>query len=153
MTQERFKLMPGVCILLQKDDKVLLLKRENTGYEDGKFGFPGGGVDGNETIPKAAIREAYEETGVIIKEKDLDVIHVTHVRYPLDDQSRYQEESIVFLVVAHTWEGEPKIAEPHKCSEVRWCDINDLPEETMKAALHFFKNINEKKIYSEFGWE
>jgi 8-oxo-dGTP diphosphatase len=152
MIQERFKLMPAVCVLLQKGDNILLLKRQNTGYKDGKYGFPGGSVDGDETILQAAIREAYEEVGVVIKEKDLDVIHVVHERYSDDPKVRYQGEAIVFLVRAYQWIGDPQIMEPNKCSEIKWCELENLPEETMDAAHHFFYQVKENKFYSEFGW-
>ena len=153
MVPKRFKLMPAVCVLLKKANTILLVKRKNTGYEDGKYGLPGGGVDGNETILQAAIRETQEEVGVTLQEKDLDVIHVTHVRYPIDEKARYQGEAIVFLVRADKWEGEPKINEPEKCSEIRWADLDNLPKETMKSAHHFFDNVKKDTFYSEFGWK
>ena len=147
MYSERFKLVPAVCVLLRKANKFLLIKRQNTGYQDGKYGLLGGGVDGNETILKAAIREAKEEVGVTLQEKDLDVIHVLHERY----KNKY--EAIVFLVEAKHWTGEPKIAEPEKCSGITWSDIDNIHELTMPTLKHAIKQINENKFYSEVGWE
>ena len=49
MSKERFKLIVDVHLLLIKDGKIVLLKRANTGYEDGKYGLIAGHADGNET--------------------------------------------------------------------------------------------------------
>src|SRR3989338_2345523 len=46
------------------EGKILLLYRFKGGEED--YVFPGGGVEDNETIEQAAIREAEEETGLAV---------------------------------------------------------------------------------------
>lgn len=37
MSKDRFKLIPAVYLLLRQDNEVLLLRRANTGYQDGKY--------------------------------------------------------------------------------------------------------------------
>lgn len=71
MTKNRFKLVPAVAIILKKDNQVLLHQRKNTGYADGQWAYIGGGVDGNETIRQAAVREVKEEVGATIHEEDI----------------------------------------------------------------------------------
>lgn len=47
---------------------------------------------------------------------------------------------------------EPVNAEPDKCDELCWVDVNDLPENTIpyiKRALH--NHLNRIK-FDEFGW-
>lgn len=68
---ERFKLLAVVNIILIKDNKIFLARRFNTGYHGGNYKLPSGHIDGNETVTKAAIREAFEELGVKVKNKDL----------------------------------------------------------------------------------
>ena len=46
--KERFKLIPAVYLLLRRDEEVLLLRRANTGYQDGKYGLIAGHLDGDE---------------------------------------------------------------------------------------------------------
>jgi len=61
-----------------KSNKILLLRRWNTGYEDGNYGLPAGHVEDEESITFAACREINEETGVIIRPKDITLVHIMH---------------------------------------------------------------------------
>ncbi|GAK14365.1 NUDIX domain-containing protein [Geomicrobium sp. JCM 19039] len=56
----RFKMVVAVHLFLLKDDHVLLLRRYNTGYEDGKFSVVAGHLDGDERVKEAIAREAKE---------------------------------------------------------------------------------------------
>src|SRR3989338_3182588 len=69
--QERFKLIPAVYLLAIQDEKVLLLRRFQTGYEDGNYSLVAGHLEGNETAHEAMIREAHEEAGISIVSDDL----------------------------------------------------------------------------------
>ena len=145
MKKERFKLIPTSHLVLLKDNKILLLRRYNTGYEDGKYSVVAGHLDGNETFIQAMVREAKEEANIIIKPEDLDVVHVMHRKVP-------EEERIDFFIIAKKWDGNPQNMEPHKCDDIRWFDIDKLPENIIpyvKQAIGCFKN---KIFYSENGW-
>ncbi|HEC35073.1 MAG TPA: NUDIX domain-containing protein, partial [Anaerolineae bacterium] len=80
MTEDRFRLLSAVHLFLVRDGKVLLLRRFNTGYEDGKYSVIAGHLDGNEEIKTAMIREAREEAGIEIAPQDLQVVGVMHRR-------------------------------------------------------------------------
>lgn len=47
--KERYKFISAVYLLLIKENQILLLKRANTGYEDGNYSLVAGHIDGNET--------------------------------------------------------------------------------------------------------
>lgn len=147
MGKERFKLMPAVWVLLMRGNKILLLKRQNTGWKDGEYGLPAGKVDGKETIIQAAIREAYEEVGVKLKKEYLKVAHALHKRN--EDLS----ESIDFGIKVTQWEGEPKIMEPEKCAEICWFPIDDLPPNTIDCLKHVIPLVLKNIFYSEYGWD
>ncbi len=149
MAKERFKLIPVACMILKKDNKIFLLRRLNTGYEDGNYGLIAGGVDGNETIIQAAIREAKEEVDITLKKEDLKVVHVLHEKY----ESEVNAEAVVFFIEATKWEGEPKIAEPHKCDDVRCFDLGDIPQNTVACLKFVLDKISKGIFYSEFGWK
>ena len=57
----RSKKVSGV-IVISKDNNVLLVK----GRDKNKWSFPKGHLKGNETIHQCALRECYEETGLIL---------------------------------------------------------------------------------------
>ncbi len=142
---ERFKIIPTSHLFLLKDNKILLARRFNTGYEDGKYSVPAGHLDGNETFMQAMIREAKEEAGINLRPEDLEVVHVMHRKQPT-------HERVDFFILAKKWKGEPKIMEPDKCDEMRWVEFDKLPKNTIpyiRQAISCFRN---KVFYSEQGW-
>jgi ADP-ribose pyrophosphatase YjhB (NUDIX family) len=55
---------PGVVILINRDNKVLLGRRGENSYAAGLWCLPGGFVEYHEDFLSAAIREVQEETGL-----------------------------------------------------------------------------------------
>ena len=68
--RNRPKAVPASYIVLMRDNQVMLLKRFNTGYEDGKYSLIAGHVDEGETFTQCIIREAKEESGILLKPED-----------------------------------------------------------------------------------
>ena len=66
MSKERLKIIPGIYLVLIKDNKILLLRRYNTGNDDGNYSLVGGHVDDGEAYKDAMIREAKEEADIEI---------------------------------------------------------------------------------------
>lgn len=56
-----FRYPVAVHLFFIRNRQVLLLRRFNTGYEDGNYSVVAGHVDAGETVTQAAIREAEEE--------------------------------------------------------------------------------------------
>ena len=71
---ERFKIITAVHLILIENERVLLLRRYNTGYEDGNYSVPAGHVEEDEDVIKAMQREAFEEIGIKIKKEDLECL-------------------------------------------------------------------------------
>jgi 8-oxo-dGTP pyrophosphatase MutT (NUDIX family) len=67
-----------VYLLLEKDGKTLLIRRFNTGYEDGNYGLTAGHAEEKETFREALKREVQEEIGVIL---DIEKIHLVHTMH------------------------------------------------------------------------
>lgn len=69
-------------IILQNKDgnvQILLHRRKNTGYKDGKWDIAASGhVDEGETTKTAVIRECEEELGIDVKITDLSFVHLSH---------------------------------------------------------------------------
>ncbi len=135
-------------ILLRKGNKLAFVLRKNTGWMDGFYGLPAGKVEKEERYTLAAVREAEEESGVKIKEKDLKFVHVGHRRA---DDDTHSWVDVVFE--ATKWEGEPHNAEPHVHESLDWLDLDNLPENIIPNVRHILNEIKAGKAYSEYGWE
>ena len=64
---DRFGAIPEVHLFLLNDDRLLLLRRCNTDYENGNYSVIAGGVEADEEVTAAAIREATEEVGIDVR--------------------------------------------------------------------------------------
>lgn len=117
--------------------QVLLSRRKNTGYMDGRWDFAGSGhVDENESAKQAVARECQEELGIIVEQDNIHFAHLSH-RVGLNGERTYID--IYFTVDNFT--GEPYIAEPEKCSGLQWFAIDRLPDEIIgirKRALKLY---------------
>ena len=140
-----------VHLLFFRDDQILLLRRFNTGYEDGNYSVPAGHLDGGETVRMAAVREALEETGVHINVDNITFATVTHRKS--DDTLSGTSERVDFFVHIRNWEGEPFNAEPDKCDELCWCDVNSLPDNTIPYVRQAIHNYMQDIPFEEFGWD
>lgn len=145
MSEERFRPFCAVHLVLVKDGNILLLRRFNAAYGNGKYSVVAGYIDGNETVTSALCREAKEEAGIVILPEDLSIAHVMHV---LDGR-----ESISFFFRAEKWEGEIVNMEPNKCDDLSWFPLDDLPENTIPYVQEALRNIQKGILYSEFGWK
>lgn len=148
MTKERHKNIPASYLVLIKDNKILLQKRFNTGYEDGKYSMVAGHVDEGETFTEAIIREAEEEAGIILKPENLKASHVMH----RDSGSEENNERVDVFFTAEKWGGEVENKEPHKCDDLSWFDLNNLPDNVIPYIEQAIDCIKNKVFYSEHGW-
>jgi len=145
MPKRKFKIIPTVYLILTKNNKILLSRRYNTGFHDGEYSFPAGHLEGNETIIQTMIREAREEIGVELNPEHLKLVHVMHRKEP-------SEERVNFFFTAEKWKGEPKILEPHRCDDLKWFDIDKLPDNIIPYVKQTINCILHSTLYSEHGW-
>lgn len=120
---ERVRMPVAVHVLLLRGEDVLLLRRYNTGYEDGDFSVPAGHLDGGETVIEAGVHEVREETGVLIPPGELHIVQVMH---------RFAgEERIDYFLTATQWSGQISNREPEKCDLLAWFPLDGLSENTI----------------------
>jgi len=61
MSDDRFKVYSAAHLFLTRKDEILLLRRYDTGYEDGNYSVVAGHLDGGESVKRTMVREAQEE--------------------------------------------------------------------------------------------
>jgi 8-oxo-dGTP diphosphatase len=143
---ERFKLVAAVHLfLLNEYGEILMLRRYNTGYEDGNYSVVAGHLDGNEEVAKAACREAYEEAGIILQKEDIHVVHTMH--------RKSMDERVDFFVTVKKWDGELTNKEPEKCDELKWFPLEELPENTIPYIRRAIQNYQLNRPFDSYGWQ
>ena len=97
------------------DIEVLLMRRAGS-HAAGVWAVPGGWVDADDRHPIDTVRrEAVEEVNVSIR-------HAKLVGVTSEDFVDFRSVTLYYLACAWNgeWQGEPKICEPHKCTELMW---------------------------------
>ena len=135
----------AICtdLLIKKmeDNKtfILLMKRKNTGSNDGEYELPGGHLESGEDLYDSMIRETKEELLVDLKREDIKLIYLMH---------HYTGNRLNFIFETDGSKINPKIGEPDKCSELKWVDINELPDNTTSKVKIIINDIRNNITYN-----
>ena len=138
----RTKILLKARLIVEDHGQILLLKQ--TSKNGGKYTLVGGTVEDYEFARKALIRESFEESGIILKAKDLQLVHTLHKKK--DEITR-----IVLYFKAIDWTGEIKSQEPKKFKEVAWFPIDELPRGMSSTVRHALKHYRRGSRYSEMS--
>lgn len=116
------------AVIVNAQGRIFLAKRgKEARNESGKWEFPGGAVEFGETLELALVREVKEEYGFDIEVQELlDVVN--HI---IPDEKQHWV-SPTFLCRVKS--GTPRILEPHKCDEIGWFALVEIPEEKLTIA-------------------
>lgn len=112
------------------ENRLVLVKRKNPPYQ-GKFALPGGFVEIGENTEKAAVREAFEETGLYI-----EIIKLIGVYSDPDRDPRGHTVSVSYLAKGF---GELKSGSDADSAEL--FELDSVPE----LAFDHNKIINDAK--------
>lgn len=140
--EEKYCVKITVGLILEKNGKILLIKRKNTGYMDGMYGFLAGHVEKGESLKQAMVREVNEEGGIKLKEEDLEFVCGI----------RSNEEYINFFFKTDKYKGDLKIKEPDKCEEMIWVDIDKMPSNTIPNEKRAVSNYLHKVYFDEYNF-
>lgn len=131
--------IPTVDIIIELLDRpyrpIVLVERLNPPYG---WALPGGFVDYGETVEKAAIREAAEETGLHIKLVEQFQVYSDPERDP-----RHHTLSVVFLAMA---KGEPFAGDDAKNLAV--FELWDIPQ---NLCFDHERILRDYRYYREHG--
>lgn len=132
------------CIVFARkelDFRVLLVQRANEPYK-GKWAFPGGFMNMDETTEEAARRELKEETGLIV-----DDISQIGTFDRVDRDPRGRVITVAYFVVI---DGIREVKGGDDAAVARWFRIQNLPElafdhqEIMEVALGKLRDYGKK---------
>lgn len=131
----------GVGAFIINENNQLLLQKRAVPAEKDHWCIPGGRLEMFETLENAVIRETKEETDL-----DIEVIKMIGVCDHIIKEESAHWVATSFLCKIKS--GVPKIMEPDKASDLRWFDLDKLPEKltitTKKALRDYNKNILNK---------
>lgn len=108
----------GECAIgvIERDGKVLLMKRAEDQSSGGRWNFPGGKIEENESPREAALREVREETGL-----DVEIEKRGEMFYSSAEKGRW--EVYPFLMDA-----EGVVEMNHEHSDFRWVSPEEMEE-------------------------
>ncbi len=129
--QQKKQASVRVSVLVMKDDRLLLEKRQHT-HGAGTWGPPTGHIDFGEWPEETAIRETKEETGVSISDVKFRVI-------TNDVFEAEQEHHITVWFEAKYLSGEAMAKAPDEESEVDWFTWDALPQPIFLTLQHLLE--------------
>ena len=112
----------GVAVIRDDRDLILIDRRLAKGLLSGFWEFPGGKIEGNETVQECIKREILEEIGIEIA-VDSHLITIDHT------YSHFRVNLQVYN--CRYLSGEARAIE---CEEIRWVTIQELDNYTFPAA-------------------
>jgi len=121
--QREFPELPlvGVGAIIIEDSRVLLVKRAHPPLQ-AQWSIPGGVLEVGELVREAAIREAREETGLIVEPGDLLGVYDRILR---NAEKRVQYHYVLIDFLCRKVGGE--LAASSDAAEVRWFTRDELP--------------------------
>jgi 8-oxo-dGTP diphosphatase len=124
----------GGVLILDDQDRTLLIKRAgDVKNEAGWWSKPGGTIDYGEKVIDAMKREIKEELDIEIEINGY-LLHTDHV---IKEDNQHW---VAFNYIAKIESGKPKNMEPHKCDEISWFTLDNLPEKITQTTKEPIKN-------------
>lgn len=134
----------SVNLVVKQDNKICLMRRYNTGWNDGMYALMGGHVEDGENPIDAAVREASEELGIKVSKTDLKNVLTMAVN----------PDHIYLYFQCDKYGGVVTNKEPDQCDDVSFFDEHSLPENIIgadKKALDLIINGQGEK-YTSYGY-
>jgi 8-oxo-dGTP diphosphatase len=111
----------GVGAVIIEQERVLLVKRAHPPLQ-AQWSIPGGALEVGELVREAAVREAREETGLIVEPGELLGVYDRVLR---DTEQRVQYHYVLIDFLCRRVGGE--LAAADDAAEVRWFTPGELP--------------------------
>ena len=130
----------GIGAIIIEGDRIVLVKRANPPIQ-GHWSIPGGVLEVGEMVREAAVREAREETGLIVEPGELLGVYDRILR---DVEHRVQYHYVLIDFLCRPLGGELLAASD--AAEVRWFTREELPalnlaEDTLDVIKKGFEKL------------
>jgi 8-oxo-dGTP diphosphatase len=130
----------GIGAIIIEGDRIVLVKRAHPPIQ-GHWSIPGGVLEVGEMVREAAVREAREETGLIVEPGDLLGVYDRILR---DTEQRVQYHYVLIDFLCRPIGGELLAASD--AAEVRWFTREELPglnlaEDTLEVIQKGFEKL------------
>ncbi len=126
------------AVIVNDNNETLLMKRGSECRNQAWYwSRPWWGVDFWETLEEAVIREVREEIWV-----EAEVVWMLEVSDNIMPEEWQHWIAVSFVCKIKSW--EIKNMEPHKCEEIRWFNIYDLPEKIASYTKLWVENYIKK---------
>ena len=116
----KLHIVTAVAVIRRDDGRILLLKRrEDETVYPGFYAFPGGKVEGNETISQAFVKEVKEECGL-----DLEPGFVMIKEKAIGRADGQTSKSLSFLATVKN--PDSIVLDANDFTEFRWANLEEL---------------------------
>lgn len=147
----RYTSPTAVHLFFLQGDQVLLLRRYQTGWEDGNYSVPAGHVEAGEEVRQAVIREAKEEAGIALRPEQVEPVGVMHRRATSNGIT--YETRVDFFFACRSWQGEIVNAEPEKCDELAFYPMENLPPNVIPYVRRALENLRAGRWFDSHGFD
>lgn len=132
----------GVGVMIPDNQGRILLERRS---DNGRWGVPGGKIDPGETIEQAAVREAFEETGLKVAVVRMIGVYSDPAdgRIVTYDDNGDVAQLIDVAVEARIESGELRISE--ESLELRFFGPDEIPDDLVPPAVVPVRDFFESK--------
>ena len=115
---------PTTLVFPIDEHNRILLGCKKRGFGQGKYNGFGGKIEPGETFRQCAVRELYEESGLLANPQDLECVALFDFQFPIDETLTH----ISYTYVVRTFTGDVKETDE---MESRWILIDEIPYEHM----------------------
>ena len=127
------------CWIINAKGEILLTRRKLGKVHGGMWEPTGGLVQSGENSIQATQRELNEEIGINIFREDMKILHIYH---------NFRNDMLKFVFSVNKYEGNLINNEPEKCKELKWFEVEKLPENIIPKIREEILNVENSVLYN-----
>jgi len=136
----------AVFVMVENEKgEYLLQRRQGTGFLDGHFDASASGhLEYDESLQSCGTRELYEETGLVVKDEDLELTAV----FQSDFEAGVRYLNAVFRT--STFSGSVHNGEPTKIDKLDWYAPKVFPSKLTVGVRVFLESLSTAEVSSYY---